>query len=187
MERIGVAVTAAALLLAAAARADGPAAGRLTAPETSGAGIVVPENPAWSDLPFQWALTVKRGAGRREIAIFSDPNCPFCRRFERELAELDDLTVHVFMYPVIRHESARQAKAVWCSPDRIKAWNDLVRRRIEPDAKPDCETPIEELAGLGRRLGARSTPTWFLRSGARYSGAMKAADIEPLLDATRAK
>ena len=134
---------------------------------------------------MQWAVTTKRGAGRREIAVFSDPNCPFCERCERELAKLDDLTVHVSMYPVIRAESARQPNAVWCSPDRVAAWNDLTQRRMEPQAKPGCEAPIEELVALGRRLGARSTPTWLLRSGERYGGAMTAEDLEPLLDAAR--
>lgn len=137
----------------------------------------------WNSLPFKWAITMQRGSGRREIAIFSDPNCPFCERFERDLARLDDLTVHVFMYPVIRPESVRQARAVWCSRDRGKAWMDLMHRRIEPEAKPDCDTPVEELLALGQRLGARSTPTWFLRSGQMYSGAMKIADLAPLLDA----
>ena len=137
----------------------------------------------WNSLPFKWAITMKRGSGRREIAIFSDPNCAFCERFERDLAKVDDLTVHIFMYPVIRPESVRQAKAVWCSRDRGKAWMDLMLKRIEPAARPDCDTPVDELLALGQRLGAKSTPTWFLRSGEMHSGAMKMADLAPLLDA----
>lgn len=99
----------------------------------------------WSSLPFHWALTMKRGAGRRQIAIFSDPNCPFCERFERDLARVDDITVHIFMYPIIKPESVRQTKAVWCSRDRVAAWNDLMLRRVEPLAQPDCDNPIEKL------------------------------------------
>lgn len=138
----------------------------------------------WNSLPFQWALTMKRGNGRRQIAIFSDPNCPYCRRFEGDLATVDDITVHVFLFPVIKPESVRQTKAVWCSRDRVKAWNELMHQRIEPTAKPDCETPIDELVKLGGRLGANSTPTWFLPNGERRSGAMKMSDLVPLLDAT---
>jgi thiol:disulfide interchange protein DsbC len=138
----------------------------------------------WNALPFKWAITMKRGDGRRQIAILSDPNCPFCKRFEADLATLDDITIHIFPYPVIKPESVRQTKAVWCSRDRVKAWNELMHKRIEPEAKPDCETPIERIVELGRRLGANSTPTWFLRNGEKRSGAMPMADLVPLLDAT---
>jgi thiol:disulfide interchange protein DsbC len=86
----------------------------------------------WDQLPWQWAITSKRGTGRRRIAILSDPNCPYCKRLEEELAKLDDITTHIFPYAVIKPESVRQAKSVWCSKDRVKAWNDLMFRRIEP-------------------------------------------------------
>jgi thiol:disulfide interchange protein DsbC len=136
----------------------------------------------WESLPFQWAITSKRGDGRRKIAVFSDPNCPYCRTFEEHLAEIENLTVHIFPYAVISPKSVRQAKAVWCSKDRAKAWDDLMFRRIEPRAAPDCDTPIEELVQLGRRLGANSTPTWFLENGERYSGALPLQDVRQLLD-----
>ena len=136
----------------------------------------------WKALPFHWAITTKRGDGRRKIAVFSDPNCPYCKTFEAHLAEIDDLTVHIFPYAVLGPKSVEQAKAVWCSSDRVRAWNDLMQRRIEPAAAPDCDTPIEELAVLGRRLGAASTPTWFLENGERYSGALPLVDLRQLLD-----
>ena len=140
----------------------------------------------WESLPWQWAITSKRGTGRRKLAIFSDPNCPYCKRFEEDLARLDDVTVHIFPYAVIKSESVRQAKAVWCSKDRVKAWNDLMFRRIEPQASADCDNPIEKLIELGRQLGATSTPTWFLESGERYSGAMPLEQVRALLDAAAA-
>ena len=115
-------------------------------------------------------------------AIFSDPNCPYCKRFEEILAKLDDIPVHVFPYAVITPESVRQAKSVWCSNDRSKAWNDLMFRRIEPRAATACDNPIEKLVELGRQLGATSTPTWFLENGERYSGAMPLEQVRALLD-----
>jgi thiol:disulfide interchange protein DsbC len=137
----------------------------------------------WSRLPMKSAITIKRGSGRREIAVFSNPNCPFCERFERELVKLDDISIHIFMYPVIRTESVRQVKAVWCSPDRARAWMDLMFNRVEPRAAPDCETPVEDLLALGRRLGATTTPTFSLGMGCKHSGAMPIAELAPLLDA----
>ena len=136
----------------------------------------------WDSLPFHWAITTKRGDGRRKIAVFSDPNCPYCRTFEAHLAEIENLTVHIFPYAVLGPKSVHQAKTVWCSTDRANAWNDLMQRRIEPTAAPDCDTPIAELVQLGRRLGANSTPTWFLENGERHSGALPLVDLRQLFD-----
>lgn len=138
----------------------------------------------WNQLPFHWALTMRRGSGRRQIAIFSDPNCPFCQKFEKELAAVDNVTVHIFMWAVVKPESVRQTKSVWCSKARVKAWNDLMLKRIEPAATTDCDNPIEELIALGKRLGATSTPTWFLPNGEKYVGAQPMNVVVPLLDAT---
>lgn len=138
----------------------------------------------WNKLPFQWAVTTRRGDGRRQIAIFSDPNCPFCRKFEKDLAAVDNIRVHIFMWPVIKLESVRQTKSVWCSKDRAKAWNDLMLRGAEPTAPTDCNNPIDEIVALGRRLGATSTPTWFLPNGEKYVGALPMSEVVPLLDAT---
>ena len=137
---------------------------------------------SWESLPLQWAITSKRGTGRRKIAILSDPNCPYCRRFEADLAKLDDITVHILAFPVISPASVRQTKAVWCSKDRVKAWNDLMFKRIEPQASPDCDTPIEKIVDAGRRLGASATPTWFVETGERYNGAMPLDELTRVLD-----
>jgi thiol:disulfide interchange protein DsbC len=136
----------------------------------------------WNALPFKWAITTRRGDGRREIAIFSDPNCPYCRTFERDLATVDNITVHIFMYPVIKPESVQQTRSVWCSKDRAKAWNDLMLRDIQPTAPTTCSTPIDQLIALGKKLGATSTPTWFLRNGHKYQGALPMSEVVPLLD-----
>ena len=136
----------------------------------------------WKSLPFDSAVTTVRGSGRRKIAVFSDPNCPYCKRFENDLAKLDDITVHVFLYPVISPASVAQTKSVWCSKDRAKAWNDLMLRDIQPAAKPDCDTPVEKLVALGRKLGANSTPTWFTQSGERFSGALPLEQLRAILE-----
>lgn len=136
----------------------------------------------WASLPFDDAISIVRGNGRRKIAVFSDPNCPYCKRFEKDLARLGDSTVHVFLYPVIKPESLVQTKAVWCAADRAQAWRDLMLRDLQPTAKPDCATPVEKLVALGHRLGANSTPTWFVETGERYSGALALDDLRKILD-----
>lgn len=136
----------------------------------------------WESLPFQWAITTVRGTGRRKIAILSDPNCPFCRQLEEGLAKLDDITIHILPYAILGADSVRQSEAVWCSRDRAKAWNDLMFRRIEPRSERDCDTPVGKLQDYGRRIRARATPTWFLESGERFSGAMPLNEVRRLLD-----
>jgi len=136
----------------------------------------------WESLPLQWAITTVRGTGRRKIAILSDPNCPYCKRLEEDLAKLDDITVHILPYAILSPVSVRQAKAAWCSKDRAKAWDDLMFRRIEPRPDRDCDTPVEKLVEFGRRIGARATPTWFLESGERYSGALPLDEVRRLLE-----
>ena len=136
----------------------------------------------WESLPLQWAITTLRGSGRRKIAILSDPNCSYCKRLEEDLAKLDDITVHILPYAILSPASVRQAKAVWCSKDRARAWDDLMFRRIEPRPERDCETPVEQLQDYGRRIGARATPTWFLESGERFSGALPLEEVRGLLD-----
>lgn len=136
----------------------------------------------WESLPFQWAITTVRGTGRRKIAILSDPNCTFCRRLEEGLAKLDDITIHILPYAILGADSVRQSEAAWCSKDRAKAWNDLMFRRIEPRPERDCDTPVGKLQDYGRRIGARATPTWFLESGERFSGAMPLNEVRRLLD-----
>lgn len=138
----------------------------------------------WQSLPFASAIKSVRGSGRREIAVLTDPNCPYCRRLEKTLAQISDLTVYTFLYPILEPSSVPLAESVWCSKDRAKAWRDLMLHQLRPNATPDCETPIKQIVALGRSLGASTTPTWFLRDGERYQGAISRADLIKLLDAT---
>lgn len=133
-------------------------------------------------LPLEQAVKITRGSGRRVLAMFSDPHCPACQQFEKELAQIDDVTIYVFMYPVIRPELSDHSRAVWCSPNRAKAWLDLALRKQLPSARPSCETPIEQVLVLGRRLGVNSTPTLFLATGERLRGGLPAGRLAVALD-----
>ncbi len=136
----------------------------------------------FESLPLDLAVKVSRGTGRRVLAVFSDPYCPACRSFEAELAKLDDVTIHYYMYPVIRPELADHSKAVWCSKDRAKAWLDLAQRGKQAAAAANCSHPIDKVLELGRSLGVGSTPTVFLGNGDRFSGGVSAQRLGELLD-----
>jgi len=138
----------------------------------------------FESLPLDLAVKVQRGNGKRVLAMFSDPYCPACRQFERVLAQIDDITIYVFMYPVIRPENADHSRAVWCSPDRAKAWLELAAapKPKVPEAGARCANPVDKLLDAGRKLGVNSTPTLFLANGERFSGGLAAPDLKDLLD-----
>lgn len=135
----------------------------------------------FSSLPLEQAVKIQRGNGKRVLAMFSDPYCPACKQFEKTLQQVDDLTVYVFMYPVIRPELAQHSESVWCSPDRAKAWLDLALRGKPPAAAPDCKTPIEKNVELGQGLGVNSTPTLVFRNDKRVAGGLKLHDLQQML------
>ena len=137
----------------------------------------------FDSLPFEQAVKIQRGSGKRVLAMFSDPYCPACKQFEQNLQQIDDVTIYVFMYPVIRPELVAQSKAVWCAPDRSAAWLDLaLRGKTPPEAK--CDTPLDKILVLGRSLGVNATPTLYLANGEKISGGLAAADLRELLDQT---
>ena len=136
-------------------------------------------------LPYDLAVKVQRGNGKRVMAMFSDPYCPACKQFEKTLAQVDDITIYVFMFPVIRPELADQSRAVWCSPDRAKAWLDVALRGKPPTAKSSCANPVEKNLELGRSLGVNSTPTLILTNGERITGGLSRADLADVLDGKR--
>jgi len=138
----------------------------------------------FESLPLELAVKVQRGNGKRVLAIFADPYCPACRQFEQALAQIDDIAIYYFMYPVIRPELADHSRAVWCSPDRAKTWLALAARaKAEvPKGKTDCDAPIERVLELGRSLGVNSTPTLFFTTGERVRGGLQVADLRARLD-----
>jgi thiol:disulfide interchange protein DsbC len=135
-------------------------------------------------LPLELAVKVRRGNGKRVLALFSDPYCPACRQFEQTLAQIDDVTIYYFMYPVIRPELADHSRAVWCSPDRAKAWLALAARpkAVPPVMNVSCNTPIERVLQLGKSLRVNSTPTLFFADGDRVRGGLREADLRAKLD-----
>jgi thiol:disulfide interchange protein DsbC len=128
-------------------------------------------------LPLDQAVKIQRGNGKRVLAMFSDPHCPYCKQFEQTLQKMDDITIYVFMFPVIHPELTDHSKAVWCSPDRSKAWLDLALNGKPPAASPACANPVEKNLELGHKLGVNATPTLIFANGERISGGMQFADL----------
>lgn len=135
----------------------------------------------FESLPLDQAVKIVRGNGRRVAAMFSDPYCPACQSFEQTLQQMDDMTLYVFMFPVIRPEKIDDSRSVWCSADRAKAWLDLALRKKAP-AAASCDNPVDSLVALGQTIGVRATPTLFFENGERQQGGMSAADLRTRMD-----
>jgi thiol:disulfide interchange protein DsbC len=133
-------------------------------------------------LPLEQAVKIQRGEGKRTLVMFSDPYCPYCQQFEQTLQKVDDITIYVFMYPVIRPQNAEHSKAVWCSPDRAQAWLDLALLHKRPAAAAGCDNPVEKNLDLGRSLRVNSTPTLIFANGERVSGGLPQRDLVQMLD-----
>ena len=138
----------------------------------------------FNQLPLDLAVKVQRGNGKRVLAMFSDPYCPYCRRLEQTLLQIDDLTVYVFMYPVIRPDLADHSRAVWCSKDRAKAWIELAANEKPkvPTASASCANPVDKVLELGRSLRVNGTPTLYFANGEKASGGMEIGALRKKLD-----
>jgi len=135
-----------------------------------------------SSLPLSDAITTVRGDGSRVLVVFSDPDCPFCRKLEQELSKLDNVTIHTFLYPLeaIHPQSRAKAISVWCAPDRAAAWKALMLDGKAP-RHADCAHPIDRNIALANTLGISGTPVLFDVKGRRLAGAAPARDIEDFL------
>ncbi|HSH90641.1 MAG TPA: DsbC family protein [Ramlibacter sp.] len=132
-------------------------------------------------LPLKDAFTIVRGNGKRKIAMFEDPNCGYCKRFERDLQKVDNVTVYMFLYPILGPESTEKSRNVWCTADKGKAWLDLmVRDQLPPKASCDTTAIVRNLE-FGKKHRITGTPTLIFANGTRVPGAIGAADVEKLL------
>ena len=132
----------------------------------------------WSELPLEHAIKITRGNGSRKVAIFEDPNCGYCKRFERDLLGVTDITVYVLLYPILSPDSLEKSKAVWCAADRGKMWLDHMTRDAAISGDTKCDTPIEKILALGREKKVQGTPTIVFENGDRVPGAITREDFE---------
>lgn len=138
----------------------------------------------WDSLPLGNALKTVKGKGERKLVVFSDVDCPYCRKFEAELEKVDNITVYTFLYPIegLHPKAVQASKQIWCAPNRNKAWDDYIRRGSVPNNDGKCANPVDETIALGSKLKVSGTPTLFFTNGQRVPGMVPAAQLERLLD-----
>ncbi len=141
----------------------------------------------FDELPLDLAFKKVKGKGTRKLAYFGDPNCGYCKRFEQDLARINDVTIYVFLYPVLGPDSIAKAKSIWCSKDRAKAWDDQLVNNIAPTTPGTCATPVDKVLAYGKQKNISGTPTIFFADGQRVPGAIPGEMIEQRLAAATAR
>ena len=132
-------------------------------------------------LPFKDAFTVVRGTGKRKVAVFEDPNCGYCKRFERDLQKVDNVTVYMFLYPILSPDSVEKSKNIWCAKDKAKAWTDWMVRDQSP-ALASCDSAVlARNTEFGKKYKITGTPTLIFADGSRVPGAINTQQIEKYL------
>ncbi|MEI6619804.1 MAG: DsbC family protein [Betaproteobacteria bacterium] len=134
-------------------------------------------------LPLKDAFVVVRGKGERKLAVFEDPNCGYCKRFERDLQKVDNVTIYMFLFPVLGADSMEKSKAIWCAKDRGAAWLDWMLREQAASAAPaSCDAgAVVRNAELGRKHKITGTPTLIFSNSTRVPGAIDNKRVEQLL------
>lgn len=138
----------------------------------------------WSSLPLDMAFKKVKGKGERKMAVFSDPDCPYCKRLETNMKDLDNVTIYTFLFPLIEiHPQAKEkSKNIWCAQDRQKAWDDFMIKGVQPPKK-DCDHPVDKVLAFAQKNNINSTPTIIFATGKRINGAYPKDAIEEQLSA----
>src|SRR3989338_4850797 len=130
-------------------------------------------------LPLDLAVKKVKGNGKRKMAQFTDPNCGYCKRLERELSKVDNVTIYSFLYPIFQG-SGEIVRNVHCAKDPVKAWDDLMLNGIAP-ASASCKTPIDKVLALGKKLRVTGTPNLIFGDGMQVPGYLPAEELEKRL------
>ena len=140
----------------------------------------------FEDLPFKDAFTIVRGNGKRKVAVFEDPNCGYCKRFERDMQQIDNVTVYMFLYPILGADSGEKSKSIWCAKDQGKAWQDWMVRDQPVTSSTNCDAAaLTRNTEFGRKYKITGTPTLIFVDGTRVPGAVDAAQVEKMLSGNK--
>jgi len=130
---------------------------------------------SWKDLPLKDAIVSGPEDGTR-LAVFTDPECPYCKHLEKILRGMPKVRVYTFLFPLTSiHPDARaKAEAIWCAKDRHAALLDVMLngKQLKRGA---CATPIDRNIQLAQKLGINGTPGLIAPDGRVMQGAPDSA------------
>ena len=140
-------------------------------------------------LPFQDAMVMKQGTGARRLAIFEDPNCGYCRKLERDLTALKDVTIYTFLIPILGADSTVKARDIWCAKDNATVWrNWMLGTEPVKRGMGKCDyTAIDRNVAFAQKYRINGTPAIFFEDGSRVPGAIPLEQLEKSLAAKSKK
>ena len=143
----------------------------------------------FASLPLQDAIVWKQGTGARKLVVFADPNCGYCKKFEKEMQQVKDVTVYTFLYPILGGDSPDKARNIWCAKDNATAWRDwMIHGTTVPRSMGQCDTgALDRNVALGKKYRVNGTPALVFEDGKRVPGAMAPDQVEKQLATSRGK
>jgi thiol:disulfide interchange protein DsbC len=143
----------------------------------------------FANLPLKDAIVYKQGSGARKLVVFADPNCGYCKKFERELLQVKDVTVYTFLYSILGGDSPEKSRNIWCAKDSTSVWREwMVNGTVPPRAMAQCDVAaLQRNLAMGKKYRVNGTPALVFEDGKRVPGALPPAQIEAQLVASRAK
>ena len=135
----------------------------------------------FNSLNFKDAIKVVRGNGARKLAVFEDPNCGYCKRFEKDMQNVNNVTVHLFLTPILGADSEEKSRNIWCAKDKAKAWSDWMLDNTQPKSASCNTDALTSNVAFAKKYRITGTPTLVFADGTRVPGAINAQQIEKLL------
>jgi hypothetical protein len=145
------------------------------------------QEQGFDSLPLDVAIKKVYGKGTHKIVVFSDPDCPFCKKLEHDFAKNADkldMTVYTLMLPIEElHPGALQhARQILCSEDPNKAWYDWILDNNQPNDKQEtCEKAnsiLEKSGEAAMKFQVQGTPTIVFENGFSQAGAESVIQIQ---------
>jgi len=144
----------------------------------------------WEDLPLETAVKYG-GHGPTKLAVFFDPDCPWCKRLHEQLSAMVDVEVYAIMYPVESlHAGAKnKAAVILCSSDPLQALNTVMEGNELPTVSdPTClarsNAAIDRVEAFARSHDIHGTPTLIAPDGRVRPGFLQVKPLKAWLDAS---
>jgi thiol:disulfide interchange protein DsbC len=143
----------------------------------------------FASLPLKDAIVWKQGSGARKLVVFADPNCGYCKKFEKEMQQVKDITVYTFLIPILGGDSPEKSRDIWCAKDNGAVWRDwMIKGSAPARSMGQCDTAaLQRNLAMSKKFRVNGTPALVFEDGKRIPGAMAPDQVEKQLVLSRGK
>ena len=138
----------------------------------------------WKALRLADAVKEIRGDGSRVIAVFTEPECGYCRKYEKTLAQIDNITIYRFLIP-LDTRNTRASETIWCAGGtndvRLQQLHLAMQRRQSAISNDHCRNPIADNVRFARKHDIYLTPTTIGSDGRLVQGYLPLTNLEQWL------